>query len=412
MPRPRGQRGEVIQLGRSWRIRYWENGPDGQRYRRTKGGFADRRTAERALRKILTQLDDGTYVAPRPVTVGAYLAGWLDAQRPHIAANSWVTARNHVAYYLAPDAAACVAYHERTGQQRPSLAAVRLQELTAERVSRHWAELLARGKRDGTGLNPRTVRGVRITLNAALASAAAAGLLPKPIRLKRIPVPKRRPTVYTPEQTSAFLQVAATDRLAALWVLLVTSAMRPSEVLGLPWPAVDLDAGVPSVYQKLIKVGECPVLMDGTKTDGSAATIVLDPVAVAMLRAWRTAQVEERRWWPGLKERNDLVFTKEDGAPLKPDWLNRRFHQLAREAGLPIGVRVYDLRHGWATAALKAGVHPKLVQEVMRHSSYTTTADTYSHVLPSHSAEAVSRVAALFRQLPLQREPPGSENES
>jgi len=400
MPRPRGQRGEIEQLVRTWRIRYWEDGPDGRRRRRTKGGFPDRRTAERALRKILTQLDDGTYVAPRPVTVGAYLAEWLDAQRPHIAANSWVTARNHVAYYLAPDAAACAAYRERIGRERPSLAGVRLQDLTAERVSRHWAELLARGKRDGTGLSPRTVHGVRITLNAALASAAGAGLLPKPIRLKRIPVPKRRPTVYTPEQTGAFLQTAAADRLAALWVLLVTSAMRPSEVLGLPWPAVDLDAGVLSVYQKLIKVGERPVLMDGTKTDGSAAIVVLDPVAVAMLRAWRTAQVEERRWWPGPKERNDLVFTRENGVPLKPDWLNRRFQQLTREAGLPAGVRVYDLRHGWATAALKAGIHPKLVQEVMRHSSYATTADTYSHVMPSHSAEAVTQVAELFRQMP------------
>ena len=48
-------------------------------------------------------------------------------------------------------------------------------------------------------------------------------------------------------------------------------------------------------------------------------------------------------------------------------------------------------------ATLRAGVHPKLVQEVMRHSSYTTTADTYTHVMPTHSAEAVEAVAALFQ---------------
>jgi integrase len=126
--------------------------------------------------------------------------------------------------------------------------------------------------------------------------------------------------------------------------------------------------------------------------------IVLAPVAAVMLRAWRTAQVEVRRLWPWRKDYNDLVFTKEDGAPIKPDWLNRRFKQLARQAGLPDGVRVYDLRHGWATAALRAGVHPKLVQEVMRHSSYSTTADTYTHVMPAHSAEAVRAVAALFER--------------
>jgi integrase len=184
--------------------------------------------------------------------------------------------------------------------------------------------------------------------------------------------------------------------------LLVTSGMRPSEVLGLPWPAVDLEAGVVSIYQKLIKVENRAVLADGTKVDHSGAAVAqvvaLAPIAVAMLRAWRTAQVAERRLWPWRKEQNDLVFGQEDGSPLKPDWLNRRFKQLARQAGLPDGVRVYDLRHGWATAALQAGVHPKLVQEVMRHSSYSTTADTYTHVMPAHSAEAVRSVASLFER--------------
>jgi integrase len=104
-------------------------------------------------------------------------------------------------------------------------------------------------------LRPRTVRGIRITLNTALAS------------------------------------------LAAMWVLLVTSGMRPSEVLGLPWPAVDLEAGVVSIYQKLIKVEYRAVLADGTKVDHTggavAQVIVLAPVAATMLRAWRTAQIKE-----------------------------------------------------------------------------------------------------------------------
>jgi integrase len=406
LARPKGQAGTIQQLGRTWRIGFWEAGPDGQRKRRWQGGFKTRVEAARALRKVLSQIDDGRYVPPRPDTVGAYLHDWLEAQRPHVAANTWMTCRNHVAYYLAPSEADCAAYRARTGQDRPSLAAVKLQDLNPERASRHLAELLERGRRDGAGLRPRTVRGVRITLNAALASAYAGGLLPRPVRVKPVAVPRRSPTVYSPQQTRAFLAVAAADRLAAMWVLLVTSGMRPSEVLGLPWAAVDLDAGVVSIYQKLVKVGNRVVLTDGTKTDRTGAAVaqvvVLAPVAAAMLRGWQVAQLEERRLWPWRKERNDLVFTKQDGAPLKPDWLNRRFKQLARQAGLPTGVRVYDLRHGWATAALRAGVHPKLVQEVMRHSSYTTTADTYTHVMPTHSAEAVQAVAALFDRQPPQ----------
>jgi hypothetical protein len=96
--RPKGQAGTIQQLGRTWRIGFWEAGPDGQRRRRWQGGFKTRAEAGRALRSVLSQLDDGTYVPPRPDTVGAYLRDWLEAQRPHVAANTWVTCRNHVAY--------------------------------------------------------------------------------------------------------------------------------------------------------------------------------------------------------------------------------------------------------------------------------------------------------------------------
>jgi integrase len=388
--RPRGQNGSVEELGRTWRIRYVEERSDGTRVRRSKGGYPSKRAAAKALRGILAKIDDGSHVPESSKTVGAFLAEWLEGQRPHVADNSWVTCRNHVDYYLAPSDGSCAAYAKRTrtparpaGLQRPSLSAVRLQDLTVERVSRHWSQLLERGKRDGTGLKPRTVRGVRITLQTALNAAHEAGDLPKPLKLRRVPVPRRPPTVFTAEQTGAFLQVAAGDRLAPMWLLMVTTAMRPSEVLGLRWSALDLDAGVLFIYKKLIKVDGVPVLRDGTKTDHSAAPIALDPAVVLALRDWRAAQRAERQIWPNQVEDNDLVFTREDSSCLRPDWVNRHFHRLAAAAGLPADPRLYDLRHGWATAALRAGIHPRLVQEVMRHSSYRTTADVYSHVMPT-----------------------------
>jgi hypothetical protein len=59
------------------RIGFWEPGPDGQRKRRWQGGFKTRAEAARALRKVLSQVDDGSYVPPRPDTVGTYLHDWF-----------------------------------------------------------------------------------------------------------------------------------------------------------------------------------------------------------------------------------------------------------------------------------------------------------------------------------------------
>jgi integrase len=407
MARPKGQRGTVQKLGRTWRLGYWEPQADGTRKRLWQGGYRDEESAHRALRKVLVQLDEGTYVPVSDETVGAYLAAWLESQRAHVEANTWVTYRNHVWYYLAPREELCAEYQERTknaerpvGAAKPSLAGVPLQALTRERASRHLAELLQRGKRDGNPLSPRTVKGVRITLNAALKSAQESGRLPRPVRVRRVAVPRRRPTIYTPSQTEAFLHVALQDRLAAMWALFVTSAMRPSEVLGLTWEAVDLEAGAISIYMKLVMVDGRAVLTEGGKTPDSEAPVVLAAWVVDLLRVWRKQQVEERQLWPGPIEAHGLVFTWESGAQLKPRWVARRFKRLAEQAGLPTTTRLYDLRHGWATAALRAGIHPKLVQEVMRHSDYRTTADTYTHVMPSQSAQAVNSVAALFRRMP------------
>jgi integrase len=54
---------------------------------------------------------------------------------------------------------------------------------------------------------------------------------------------------------------------------------------------------------------------------------------------------------------------------------------LLRQAGLP-DMRFHDLRHTCATLLLTKGIHPKIVSEMLRHSSIAITLDIYSHVIP------------------------------
>ena len=55
---------------------------------------------------------------------------------------------------------------------------------------------------------------------------------------------------------------------------------------------------------------------------------------------------------------------------------------LLKQAGLP-DMRFHDLRHSSATLLLSAGIHPKVVQEILGHSQISMTMDIYSHVLPT-----------------------------
>ncbi len=82
---------------------------------------------------------------------------------------------------------------------------------------------------------------------------------------------------------------------------------------------------------------------------------------------------------------------------LDPAPVNEAFHRALDCAGLP-RVRVHDLRHTAATVLLERGVHPRIVQELLGHSTITLTLDTYSHVVPAMHAEVATQMDALFRR--------------
>jgi integrase len=54
------------------------------------------------------------------------------------------------------------------------------------------------------------------------------------------------------------------------------------------------------------------------------------------------------------------------------------------------------VRHTWATLALSAGIHPKVVQERLGHSNIAVTMDIYSHVTAALHWEAADKVAGLI----------------
>ena len=74
--------------------------------------------------------------------------------------------------------------------------------------------------------------------------------------------------------------------------------------------------------------------------------------------------------------------------------MSRLFTRAIREAGLP-HIRMHDLRHGFATLALAAGVNPKVVSDILGHATVSFTLDTYSHAMPALEEQAVNRLARL-----------------
>ena len=89
------------------------------------------------------------------------------------------------------------------------------------------------------------------------------------------------------------------------------------------------------------------------------------------------------------------MFANKDGSWIHPQRFTKWFEYLARDAGLP-RIRLHDLRHSYATAALTAGISAKVVSERLGHASVAITLDTYSHVHPALQEEAAHTVARLI----------------
>jgi integrase len=151
--------------------------------------------------------------------------------------------------------------------------------------------------------------------------------------------------VWTPVQTGAFLDAVADDRLYALWHLIAFRGLRRSEAVWLSWVDVDLDAASATV-----RAGSQDA-WEGPKTDAGERSVALDPGTVAVLRAYRKGQQEDRLLWGAAWTDTGLVFTKEDGRALSPNGVSQRFDRLVARNDLP-PIRLHDLRHVAATLAL------------------------------------------------------------
>jgi integrase len=375
-------RGHIRKRGSRWCVVVYMP-PDGDGKRRYKwhSGFETKDEAQRALTEILYSLQTHSHVEPSEDTLATYLHRWLEGERVQLRPSTWTSYHMNLERHIIP-----------------RLGGTPLRDLTAAALNSLYAELLEKGRVDGKGgLSFRSVRYIHTILHEALADAVRED------RVDRNVADQARPPrghsgsgmrTWSAEELRAFLKHVRDDRLYAAWLLAATTGMRRGEVLGLRWRDVDLGTKRVAVTQGLVAV-EGDLLFLPPKSDRGRRNIALDNVTVAALKVRRMAQIKERLVWRRAYLDNDLVFNHEEGSPLHPDWFSKQFETHVHAAGLP-PIRLHDLRHTHATLALAAGVHPKVVQERLGHSSISVTLDTYSHAIPALQEEAAAKVSRLL----------------
>jgi integrase len=163
-------------------------------------------------------------------------------------------------------------------------------------------------------------------------------------------------------------------------------------VLGLRWCDVDLDGGWCLIIQTVTAVRHRVQIAGRTKT-GNARRVQLHSGTVAVLRAHKARQAQEMMRLGRARGADALVFCHPDGRPYHPERFSREFDRRVERLGIQPRIRLHDLRHGWATMALGAGVPTKIVSERLGHSSTVITENQYQHVTPTMQTDAAETVA-------------------
>jgi integrase len=339
-----------------------------------------KREAQQALARIVTELNAGTFVEPDKVTVAAFLQRWLAHIKTQISPASFERYRQYANIII------------------PALGGVQLTKLKPEHISGMYSKALENGRRDGKGgLSPRTVHQVHTMLKQALAQACVWRTIPfNPATLVRSPKVQRKEMKTIDTEVTARMLDAARQTSIHIPVLLgVLCGMRRGEICALRWRNVDLDSGQLAIVASRSRGEHGRPIEKGTKTD-RGRLVALPVLAVAELRRHRAQQAEQLLRLGVALTDDHHVYAKFNGEPSHPAFLTSLFKQFMRDHKLP-PIRFHDLRHSHATHLLAAGIHPKIAQERLGHSSIAVTMDTYSHAMPNMQQDAVAKLDAALR---------------
>jgi len=234
-------------------------------------------------------------------------------------------------------------------------------------------------------------------LHKALQTAVKWGLLSRNVA-DGVDLPRGEHTemqTWDEDDITRFLEAAKVTPYYALFYTALFTGMRRSELLGLRWADVDFILSQLYVNRSLHQLNNRSYVFTQPKSVRSRRTIALSPSTILTLKRHKEQQALEKAMLGMMLKEDDLVFSTPEGKPLRPNTITRAWANLARRCGLKV-IRFHDARHTHASLLLKQGVHPKVVQERLGHSSIAVTLDTYSHVTPGLQEAAALRFDDAF----------------
>lgn len=355
----------------------------GKRQRKYETIIGSKKDAEKALHKLLDELQNGEYIDHSDVTVEAWMPEWYELYiKGIVSPATQVSYKDNMRLYIFP-----------------LLGKARLQDLTPNQVQRFVNQLTKAAPKSGNPLSPKTVRNIFLNLSAALEKAEQLEMIRRnPCRQVVLPKSSRYVgAAYDEEEVEKLLLAAkGTDMELPLYIE-ICLGLRRGELLALRYSSINWEKNTIYIKESRVTVGN-DVVVKEPKTRSGIRELIAPPHLMKMLREQRVWYLEQKLKTGADFIDSDLVVCQPNGRPYHPDTLTFKFKKLLNRNGLR-DIRFHDLRHTNASMMIASGIDIKVAQQRLGHADVTTTLNIYSHAL-KHANEAAAQTidSLVFRK--------------
>lgn len=356
-----------------WQFRWSEIGLDGKRLHHKKiVGTVEQYPDENAARRTVVGLISEINTVARPMNSVTMTIGQLCdhfEQRELVKENTW---RSHATKKIYN------AYLTRW--IRPHWQECRLGEVRTIQVE-SWLR--------GLPLAKSSCAKIRNLMSVLFNHACRYELFDRnPIYLVRQSAKRRTPpAILLPAEIKALIGGLAL-RERTLVLLAASTGLRQSEIFGLKWGDIDFERGTMSVIRSIVYgvVGPC-------KTEASQKPVPMHPTLADALMQWRKrcAYIKIEDW----------VFASKRYRGRRPYWGQAILRKYIRPAAQRVGIQKrfgwHTFRHTYSTLLRSVGTEFKVMQELLRHSSFRSTLDVYTQaVTPAKHAAQAAVMSLVF----------------
>ncbi len=373
--------------GAKWTYRYHITDPKtGKRKQKETRGFDTKDEAEEEAKRILAELQNGTYIEEKNITFKDFSEEWLSSyEKSGKVKPSTIDIRKAKLKYLT----------NHFGQ-------IKLKEITKLMYQQFLNELSQKYAR-------KTVSSAHEVGNLIFKKAVEMEIISKNIT-EYVDIPKKVQTVedlekeeelphyLEKEELKWFLEAAKYSiRLIdyPAFLTLAYTGLRVGELCALKWRDIDFDNQTISitktVYNRKNKAGAHK--LHTPKTKSSRRIIDVDKMVLHTLdihkKQQRIVSLDDRG--------NDFVFTDKNGYPITTHYIWRRMGSLFKDAGIKHHLTPHSLRHTHTSLLAEAGVSLEVIQHRLGHQSDRITRAIYLHVTKPKKKEASQKFAELMR---------------